>query len=632
MTSQDKESEASKSSSITWRVWLAIFLLSAIFMPLSIYVELSVPAGIGWVPVILLTWVLLGRFFGKPVTKEEAFLIRFGAMSALGNFLLGNIFLGFIKNGYIAYSAAFKTAGIAAPWWYSLPEGHPALLEKTFFNTAWLPLIAVSLLSFLLNVIGTIALSFITYELYVNVEKLPFPYAQVAAVEVISLTGTERRRTSIFYIFMMLGFVLGMILYGLPIITLALFGRAMAIGHQLYWSLIDLTPYFETSLPGAAYSISLDLSSIMIGWIIPDHILISMIVGNITIWIIGGHLAYITPSPLFEMWRSAWFPGADTPWLYAMGSITLWINVFIGMSVAAGVLFFLFRWRDLKNSFTGISKHLGGKGARKMLSLYALTVLLSFLLFIYLVPSFPVIYTIPLFLWEFLMIFVQTWATGAGTWLPSLPYARNFTILLSGYRGSDVWFAWPQTVGGAAVNVTSIWKAGSICGVKIRDIILVMLIAYIPFLLFALSYTEMFWRIAPIPSAFYPMTMINWPMEAVQTALWPSIAKGGTIPPMFQPSLMIQSFAVSGIVISALALLKLPLTAFLGFLAGSQSFPSLALSLSIAIITKHIFSRTYSGTWEEDKVTIPAGFGMGTSLAIAISVGALIIIRTLQVT
>ncbi|MEM4170027.1 MAG: hypothetical protein QXY99_08085, partial [Thermoproteota archaeon] len=312
-----------EGSSITWRVWLAILLFSAIFMPLSIYIELSIPAGVDWVPLVLLTWVLLGRFFGKPITKEEAFLVQTGALSALGNFLLGNIFMAFIKNSYMASSAAFKAAGIVAPWWFSLPSNHPALIQRTFLDPAWLPLIAISLFSFMLNILGTLILSLVTYELYVNVEKLPFPYGQVMAVRIISLTEMEKRRTSIFYLFMIFGFGLGILVYGLPIITLAVMGRAMSFGHQFYWSIVDLTPYLQQIIPGAAYSISLDLLTIMIGWIIPNHILISMIIGNVAIWIIGGHLALITPNPIFDMWRHVYFPGADAPWLYMMGTITL---------------------------------------------------------------------------------------------------------------------------------------------------------------------------------------------------------------------------------------------------------------------------------------------------------------------
>lgn len=619
-----------KASALTWRVWLAVVVFSGIFMPLSIYIQLSIPVSVNWVPIVLLTWVLLGKFFGRIVTKEEAFLIRFGAVAALGNFLLGNIFLGFIKNNYIAYSAAFKTAGIEAPWWYALPMDSIVLYKRTFLDPTWLPLIAVSLFSALLNIAGTIALSFITYELYVKMENLPFPYAQIMVSEVVSLTEADRRRTSIFFVFALLGSVLGILIYGLPAITLALFDRPMGLGHPLYWNIVDLTPYIESTFPGATYAISLDLTTIMIGWIIPDYILISMLVGNIATWLIGGHLAFVTPIHEFDMWRKACFPGADAPWLYMSGTITLWVNIFVGMTFAAGTMFFLLRWRDMKKAFAGVAKYLGKRGGMKVIFIYSLTMILSFLLFVYLVPDFPWVYTLPLILWGFLTIFVSAWAAGVGTELPTLPYARHLTILLSGYRGTGAWFAWPETIGGAAANLTGFWKAGESCGVSIKDMILVMLVAYIPFLAFSLLATEIFWKLAPIPSSFYPMTMIAWPIEAVQTALWPSIAKGGTIPGIFQPQLILMSFVGSALAMSMLALFKLPLGAFLGFIAGSQAFPSLALSLIFSLISKRLLKRMYPKTWEEDRVTIPAGFGMGTSITIGVCVGILIIIKNMR--
>ncbi len=155
------------------------------------------------------------------------------------------------------------------------------------------------------------------------------------------------------------------------------------------------------------------------------------------------------------------------------------------------------------------------------LSLFSLVTAALILIAAFLLPE------ISRFIWFFLFFgfiftpiqsFVNARLIGLVGQSVELPFVREATIILSGYRGVDIWFI-PFPLGnyGAAAQR---FREIELTGTRFTSIIKAE-IFMVPIILFTnFIYGSYIWKLAPIPSNSYPYAQLLWRLSAYQQCLF----------------------------------------------------------------------------------------------------------------
>jgi len=89
-----------------------------------------------------------------------------------------------------------------------------------------------------------------------------------------------------------------------------------------------------------------------------------------------------------------------------------------------------------------------------------------------------------------------------------VPMVREATIIFSGYKGVDIWFA-PiplSDFGGMAQH----FRVIELTGTKITSMIKAELVIWPITIFCSLLFWQFVWRLAPIPSVYYPYAQKMW--------------------------------------------------------------------------------------------------------------------------
>ncbi|SVC98667.1 uncharacterized protein METZ01_LOCUS351521, partial [marine metagenome] len=131
------------------------------------------------------------------------------------------------------------------------------------------------------------------------------------------------------------------------------------------------------------------------------------------------------------------------------------------------------------------------------------------------------------FIWFFLFFgfvftpfqsFVNARLVGMVGQTVDIPFVREATIILSGYRGVDIWFI-PFPLGNYGAQ-TQKFREIELTGTQFTSIIRAE-IFMVPIVLFtSFLYGSYIWKLAPIPSASYPYAQLIWRLRAYQQCLF----------------------------------------------------------------------------------------------------------------
>jgi len=631
-----------RETGLSWRSLMAILLASTIFLPVHIFLRLATPMSVSWSPVILLLFVELARFFHAPLTKEEAFIIYFVCAVAVGESIIVGYtvpFLGFPYRVYLVQSPYFMVLGFHkhVPWWFLPPLTSEAIKYRTLLHPDWAFYIGIVVLSELITLGMIVPMSFILAQLYIEVEELPFPIAQVQRDLILSLVEREPERRRIFILSVVIGIIYSAVLYGTPIITMALFGKPFSVTGSIVWSFFDLTGIIQPRLPGAIIGISFDLLSMTGAWVVPPYMIISALIASITIFVIGNHVALIIPWEGFEMWRRDYFPGAELIWLYQRSIFDIWMNISIGLAIVTGVLPMILEYKSYATAFRNLArlperfKAAGYPSLLPLLVAYSAAVLSSLAIFMYFVPAFPIILLLPFVAWGFIWPFISAWSFGTiGITPPQPPLLREATIIFSGYKGLDVWFAgWVAQPGNGPGILVNIYRVARWLGVNPRAYLKAIAVAIPALYIMSLLYVDMFWRLAPMPSVMYPWTEVTWPINALNWTIWPSMAVKGYFPTL-RLELVEYAMIFSIILAVVLKLLKLPLSILVGLLWGVGSLPHGLFGLLIGSAFGKLLERKLGKErWRSVRTVIIAGLMLGNAITISLGAAVLLIVKAL---
>ncbi|RLF09599.1 MAG: hypothetical protein DRJ98_07870 [Thermoprotei archaeon] len=306
----------------------------------------------------------------------------------------------------------------------------------------------------------------------------------------------------------------------------------------------------------------------------------------------------------------------------------------IGMSFAVGLAPLLFRPRVLVRSLNAILRGLYGEERERITErilpptafaiLWVLVGVLFTAIYCALDPDFPIWAGL---LWEFpfmfllMLITVRMRGEVGITWM--FPYAQQAYLLLIGYRGITGWFL-PLNMH-PGVSWTSNFKVCQLTRTSYKSLMIAYFIAFPLSLLLGLLYTSAYWAMAPMPSAMYPATHIQWPVSAMYQALWITRPEK-----FFNVSMILYSFLSMMGVGLALNFLRLGIC-LTGILAGVSTPIATVFTIFMGnLVGRAVALRLGREYFDRYEQTIAAGLMLGEGIAIMIGTAGAIILKSIQ--
>jgi hypothetical protein len=612
---------------------VAIIYAAVVLQPAAIYLTMTAGITIGAGYVAVLLFVELARIFGRPLRRAEVFIIyAMSGMAAMLNYFMAMPWNAYIRTSPISRSFYIgeKTVAELVPVWMAPPAGSPAITKRMIFHPDWVPnLLVWPITSFIIVPIMDIMLGFLAAQLYIEVEKLPFPMQQVDAMVVETLSVREPRRMRAFTMAAALGMAYGFVLYGLPILSETLMGIRLTV---IPWLWMDLTTGLERYLPGSTLGVSTDLIAFLTGWIVPFNVVISMFIGSIALNIVGNHLLV-----RLNILKAGvdWFPNMGIAGITLRFQMKFWASVFVGLSIATALIPLLRRRDYLVSTFRSLSRL--SEASREAGYLPLKVILIGYLaasfasigiFYILVSPEFRATYWwFPLLLgpgWTFIITLVAARsigltgynlfaATGYG-YAASPAYVKEGILLSIPYQGLDAWAA-PLAISQGGASWCAAFKLCQLTGTKpisyIKAWFLTVFISFITSML----YMQMFWSLAPIPSASYPYLSFQWPITLMFWNLW--VTKSIV---MFQPMVIVASFIIGALMDVIPAIIKLPFS-LIGFIVGASTPVPGTISMFIGALVGHYFIRRRLGEewWKNYRYVILAGIFLGEALMVGIA-------------
>ncbi|MGH7145233.1 MAG: OPT/YSL family transporter, partial [Planctomycetota bacterium] len=268
----------------------------------------------------------------------------------------------------------------------------------------------------------------------------------------------------------------------------------------------------------------------------------------------------------------------------------------------------------------------------RLLALFFGSIVFAVVLFAFLVPGFPWWFIAPVaLLWSFLFSLIDMRAKGTTGFRVDPPHVREGLILLSPYTRPDIWFApWPISLGSA--QWTEDFKVCELVGCTPRSYIGAAVVGTLVGMVANLLFMQIFWSIAPIPSAQYPYAAKILPAWVTQVCLWMSTTLPGPtgvtagshlaaaeMASVFNPWWMLYTgLAFTAIFIVGKIFPKLELS-LIGIAVGMVTPIPVAVSLLIGVgIARGIEWKAGKGWFDQHRYIIVAGLSVGEGVVVGL--------------
>ena len=614
----------------TIKTVIGALFIAFIMLPGGMYLGLVAGQDLGpaaeWVTIVLFAEIARRSFM--PLKRQELYVLFYTA-AALAHIQLGALgisggpFGALIWEQYYIQSPQAAEIAKDIPQWVVPAVGSRALLERTLFDSAWLLPFVLLVSGQILGRISWISLGYILFRVTSDTERLPFPMAAVAAGGATALaeahTKEESWRWQVFSTGTMVGLVFGFFYLAVPIFTGVVLSKPLML---IPIPFIDFTRNTETILPAALTGISGDLGNILIGFVLPFQIVAGMVVSAVATQIIA--------NPILQS------HGMLPTWRYGMGTIDtklavdldFWMSVGIGVGVAVAVIGlgtvikanmdFRSRARGRRVAEFVLPEGRGdfpialAAGAWFVATMISLTICHS------LVPAFPlwVLIGFGLF-YSPIMSYVSArmyGLTGRGV---GFPMVREATILKSGYKGVDIWFA-PMPMydhGWAAQRFREV----ELTGTKFTSILKAEAFTLPVILIASLLFWAFFWHTNPIPSPQFPFAQKFWPLHSTMRTIWITANQEGGNQWLMQalkPNIMVLSGMGALGLYAGLVMFKIPVLYFYGLAGGVGALPHGVIPTFFgAMLGKYYFARRFGvEKWRMYAPVLLAGFSCGMGL------------------
>ncbi|HLH79645.1 MAG TPA: hypothetical protein VKV29_05110, partial [Chthonomonas sp.] len=186
----------------TWKVFFGTLFVAFVMLPGAIYLGLVAGQGLGpaaeWVTIVLFSEIMRRSFL--PMKRQEIYILYYVAASLTG--LDPNLSISGGPFGYLVWNQYFEQSPQAAPIahdiprWVVPPIGSPALIHRTFLDTAWLVPIVLLLIGQVLGRFQWMSAGYYLFRITSDIERLPFPMAPVAASGATALADAASKEES----------------------------------------------------------------------------------------------------------------------------------------------------------------------------------------------------------------------------------------------------------------------------------------------------------------------------------------------------------------------------------------------------------------------------------------------------
>lgn len=603
-----------------------------VMMPGAIYLGLVAGRSLGpaaeWTTIILFTEIARRSFI--TLKRQEVYILFYIAAAlastSSGLQLAGGVFAGKIWDQYFVQSPAARGLGIAyqIPKWVVPGPDSEALMKRTFLHPDWYYPTAILLLGVVLSRMNWFGLGYILFRVTSDYERLPFPYAAITAqgstalAEVTSKTETWRWR--VFSIGAMIGLVFGLFYVGVPTITGVIMTKPLQL-IPIPW--VDLTRNTESVLPAVPTGLVLDLGNIIAGFVLPFWAVVGSFVAAIGTFILNP--ALYRAGVLQE-----WTPGMDTIQTSFANNVDFYFSVNIGVAFAvafigiAGMLTHFYRNRRAdvagEKREPGTLAGVPGRGDMPLwlaAALFLVSTLGYVLLCQHLVPNFPLWWIIFFgFFFTPLQSYVDARMRGLVGQYAGIPMVKEGVIILSGYKGIDIWFApIPEFDHGARAEQ---FRVLELTGNKVISLVKAELLILPIVVICSLLYWQFIWRLAPVPSVNYPYAQKMWHLQALNRGLWLTATLTGKslFHRAFKLNQVLGGFGFAVITYSILALLRLPVLLVYGVVRGLGTMPhGIFPEMVGALISQYYFIPRFGARrWKQYATVLSAGYACGMGL------------------
>ncbi|MCG2660830.1 MAG: peptide transporter [Kiritimatiellae bacterium] len=622
----------------SWRTVIGAIFLGFVMMPGSMYLALMVGTGASitsasqWVTIIL--FVEVARRSLKDLKMQEIYILYYMAGLAMMS-----PFQGLLWNQFFVQSDFVNAMGIAneVPSWVAPQAETIREAGRTFFTRAWIAPIALVSLGCIITYIDNFGLGYVLYRLTSDVEELPFPMAPVAAAGITALTESEVSkdpwRWRCFSIGGMIGMSFGLVYIALPAITGSILPKPIML---IPIPFIDFTAAVSQLLPATPLNLTIELGLVIIGMVLPFWAVIG---GGI------GVLAAIILNPYLyrQGILSNWQPGMDVLDTIYANNVDFYLAFGIGLTIAVALISLgqvvrpLIRRirssggvRELSRREVGAERKTsawrrlvtnnvkrGDFSIFISLGIYAFSTTFWIGLSTWLIDGFP---------WKFFVCYavfytpVISYAAakleGMAGQTVALPYIREAAFILSGYRGVQIWFA-PVPMPNYGTQATN-FRVLELTGTKVKSIIKTQLVTVPIIIIASLVFSQLFWKMAEVPSDAYPFAQKMWDLQAKLKCLtMSSTMEGGSL--FFEalkPRWLIWGASFGVGLYAILAALGLPTLVLFGMVRGlCQGMPAgIPLEVIGALIGRFYFRRKFGDIWMKYVLVIGAGYACGMGL------------------
>lgn len=639
-----------------WKTVVGAIFLGFVMLPASEYLSLvigsdsTINQAARWVTIILFAEVSKRSF--KSLKMQELYTLHY--MTGLA---LASPFEGYLWKQYVVQSEFVQAMGIAQelPSWAFPSAKSIAENGPTFFSEAWIPVIAITMFGVIISKVDNYGLGYVLYRLTNDVEKLPFPFAPMNAAGIVALAENREDKTSwrwrCFCIGGMIGLIWGGLYVAVPMISQAILPKRIELIPLIY---IDFTPQLSKYLPAVPMNLVIDLGTFLTGMMVPFWGVMGGFAGLV--------FTMVANPVLYEYGVLAnWKPEMGFIDTMFVNNIDFYMSFGIGLTLAvtlANLLIFvkyLFTNRAKEGEATPLQEQNDWIGrfksgwrvlvtnnvARGDFSIYiAMLIYLGstfswITLGAYLVEGYPwKIFVFYALVYTPIISYATAKLEGLCGRAVNIPYLKELTIILSGHKGVDIWFA-PTPIQNLGAETVG-FRVLELTGTKIKSQIKTLILTTPIVIVASLFTSQLLWQMAPIPSDAYPFTQKMWELNVKNWCItMTATMEGGSL---FLEALNLEYITwgcgAALLLFGVLSALGLPVMMIYGAVWGlGQSSPGALLWMMVgAFVGKFYFKRKFKDMWLKYMAVILAGFGCGMGLISMIAMAFTIMSKMLTPT
>ena len=216
-----------------------------------------------------------------------------------------------------------------------------------------------------------------------------------------------------------------------------------------------------------------------------------------------------------------------------------------------------------------------------------------------------------------------------------IPFVREATFILSGYKGAAIWFA-PIPLHNYAMHVLE-FRRMELIGAKFTSLIKAEFLTYPLMIVGTLFFAQFLWSLGPVPSEAYPFANEFWELQAYNKGLiYSATMPGDVVNPFmeaFRGDFLLTGMGLGLGLYAILAHFNLPIFLVYGMIRGlDQSLPHTILPTIIgALIGRYACRKWFGDRWPQYRIVFAAGFGAGMGLASMFALGLVFMTKSANV-